>query len=177
MPYKKGLLTVKKFFVKKKNAIREKLGRTSEKANPTPPATVDQQILQDITSSSNNYNDLATPLRSTTNAIQNFKDLVSSVDTIDLPCGWALANSDRDSLRIVYLEESENNCTQDPKITKSVTILSDLTWELRILNPAANQDNNRTSQVANICAVSENMLWKSRVQSTRVNCREQSYGW
>jgi uncharacterized membrane-anchored protein YhcB (DUF1043 family) len=90
--------------------------------------------LQDITSSSNNYNDLARPLRNTTNAIQNFKDLVSSVDTTDLPCGWALAKSDSDSLRIVYLEESENNCTQDPKITKSVTILSDLTWELRILN-------------------------------------------
>lgn len=116
------------------------------------------------------------------------------MDTIDLPCGWAIAKSDSDSLRIVYLEETENNCTQDPNITKSVTILSDLTWELRILNrvikdinspgleyvkkiPAANQDKNRTSQVANICAVSENMLRKSRVQSTRVNCREQSYGW
>ena len=53
---------------------------------------------------------------------------------MDLPCGWALAKTNGNSLRLVYLEESEIDCTQDPKITKSVTILSDLTWELRILN-------------------------------------------
>lgn len=53
---------------------------------------------------------------------------------MDLPCGWTLAKTDGNSLRLVYLEESEIDCTQDPKITKSVTILSDFTWELRILN-------------------------------------------
>ena len=41
----------------------------------------------------------------------------------------------------MHLEESEIDCTQDPEITKCVTILSDLTWDLRILNQLINDIN------------------------------------
>ena len=108
--------------------------------NPTPAAAVDQHILQEITSSCDNSDDLATPLSNTTNN-GTPENLFSSLATINLPCGWALAKSDNESFKVVYLEESED-CTQDPKITKSVTILGDLTWELRILNQLIKDVNN-----------------------------------
>ena len=95
----------------------------------------------------------------------------------------------------MYLEKNENDCTQDPKVTKSVTVLSDLTWELRILNQVIKDVGNspgfeyvkhlqqikKTIELLNLLSYVESLKIccgnPDFAQPSTVKYRKQSNGW
>ncbi|CAB3994725.1 Hypothetical predicted protein [Paramuricea clavata] len=68
------------------------------------------------------------------NSTTAFADLLKSVSTDSLPFGWTLIKTGGESIKIVHLQESKQDCTKNPMISKSITVNNNTSWSLKVLD-------------------------------------------